>query len=63
MIEQTRHMTIDGRISLGPMIPISKKWTFVIEPSLIYQSYLSDNNTNVNGKFFTGLGIAILRQF
>jgi hypothetical protein len=56
-------MTIDGRISLGPMIPISKKWTFVIEPSLIYQSYLSDNNTNVNGKFFTGLGIAILRQF
>lgn len=62
-IEQTRHMTIDGRISLGPMIPISKKWTFVIEPSLIYQSYLSDNNTNVNGKFFTGLGVAILRQF
>jgi hypothetical protein len=63
MIEQTSHMTIDGRISLGPMIPISKKWTFVIEPSLIYQSYLSGNNTNVNGKFFTGLGIAILRQF
>ncbi len=62
-IEQKRHMTIDGRISLGPMIPISKKWTFVIEPSIIYQSFLSDNNSTVNGKFFTGLGVAILRQF
>lgn len=62
-IDQKRHMTMDGRISLGPMIPISKKWTFVIEPSIIYQSYLSDKNTTMNGKFFTGLGIAILRQF
>lgn len=60
--DKSRYMTIDGKLTLGPMIPINKKWTFVIEPSLMYQSFLSDNNSTVNGKFFTGLGIAILRK-
>jgi len=61
-IDKARHMTIDGKLSIGPMIPVTKKWTFVIEPSLMYQSFLTDNNSTVNGKFFTGLGIAILRK-
>jgi len=61
-IASNRQMTIDGKISLGPMFPITKKWTFVMEPSLIYQSFVTPDN-QVNGKFFTGLGVAILRQF
>ena len=61
-IQSTRQMTVDGRITLGPMFPITKKWTFVMEPSLIYQSFVTPDN-QVNGKFFTGLGVAILRQF
>jgi len=61
-IQSTRQMTVDGRITLGPMFPITKKWTFVMEPSLIYQSFVTPDN-QVNGKFFTGLGVAILHQF
>lgn len=61
-LEKTRQLTVDGRISLGPMFPITKNWTFVIEPSLIYQSFITPD-AQVNGKFFTGLGVAILRQF
>jgi len=61
-IQSSRQMTIDGRITLGPMFPITKKWTFIMEPSLIYQSFVTPNN-QVNGKFFTGLGVAILYQF
>ena len=61
-IDQARHLTFDGKLSIGPMIPVTKKWTFVIEPSIMYQSFLTDNNATVNGKFFTGLGIAILRK-
>jgi hypothetical protein len=61
-IQSNRQMTVDGRITLGPMFPITKKWTFVMEPSLIYQSFVTPDN-QVNGKFFTGLGVAILRQF
>lgn len=62
VFDQSRYMTVDGKLAIGPMIPINKKWTFIIEPSLMYQSFLSDNNSTVNGKFFTGLGIAILRK-
>jgi hypothetical protein len=61
-IQSNSQMTVDGRITLGPMFPITKKWTFVMEPSLIYQSFVTSDN-QVNGKFFTGLGVAILRQF
>ena len=61
-IQSTRQMTVDGRITLGPLFPITKKWTFVMEPSLIYQSFVTPDN-QVNGKFFTGLGVAILHQF
>ena len=57
-----RHATMDSKITLGPMIPLSRKWTFIIEPSLIYQSFITDKST-VNGKFFTGLGVALMRQF
>ncbi len=62
VFDKSSYMTFDGKLTLGPMIPINKKWTFVIEPSLMYQSFLSDNYSTVNGKFFTGLGIAILRK-
>ena len=61
-IQSNSQMTVDGRITLGPMFPITKKWTFVMEPSLIYQSFVTPDN-QVNGKFFTGLGVAILHQF
>ena len=61
-IESGRHATIDGKLSIGPMISISKKWTLVMEPSIIYQSFLTNNHATVNGKFFTGLGVAILRK-
>ncbi len=61
-IEKVRHTTVDGKLSIGPMISINKKWTLVMEPSIIYQSFLSNNNSSVNGKFFTGLGVAILRK-
>jgi len=61
-IQSSRQMTLDGRITLGPIFPITKKWTFVMEPSLIYQSFVTPDN-QVNGKFFTGLGVAILHQF
>jgi hypothetical protein len=61
-IQSSSQMTVDGRLTLGPMFPITKKWTFVMEPSLIYQSFITPDN-QVNGKFFTGLGVAILHQF
>lgn len=59
LLNSTKHFAVDGKVSLGPMIPINRKFTFVIEPSLMYQSFVNENKS-MDGKFFGGLGLSLL---
>ncbi len=58
-IEKKRHTTMDGKIFVGPMIPVTRNMSLVIQPSVMYQSFVSDGG-QVNGKFFGGLGVSML---
>ena len=59
VLNSNKHFAVDGKVSLGPMIPINRKFTFIIEPSMMYQSFLNENKT-MDGKFFGGLGLSLL---
>ncbi len=58
-IEKKRHTTMDGKLFVGPMIPVTRNMTLVIQPSVMYQSFINDRN-QVNGKFFGGLGVSMI---
>jgi hypothetical protein len=59
VLNSSKHFAVDGKVSLGPMIPINRKFIFIIEPSMMYQSFLNENKT-MDGKFFGGLGLSLL---
>jgi hypothetical protein len=58
-IEKKRHTTMDGKLFVGPMIPVTRNMTLVIQPSVMYQSFINDRS-QVNGKFFGGLGVSMI---
>jgi hypothetical protein len=58
-IDKKRHTTMDGKLFVGPMIPVTRNMTLVIQPSVMYQSFVSDRG-QVNGKFFGGLGVSMI---
>jgi hypothetical protein len=58
-IDKKRHTTMDGTLFVGPMIPVTRNMTLVIQPSVMYQSFVSDRG-QVNGKFFGGLGVSMI---
>lgn len=58
-IDKKRHTTMDGKLFVGPMIPVTRNMTLVIQPSVMYQSFLTDKG-QVNGKFFGGLGVSMI---
>lgn len=58
-IDKKRHTTMDGKLFVGPMIPVTRNMTLVIQPSVMYQSFVTDKG-QVNGKFFGGLGVSMI---
>jgi hypothetical protein len=50
---------MDGKLFVGPMIPVTRNMTLVIQPSVMYQSFINDRS-QVNGKFFGGLGVSMI---
>lgn len=58
-INRQRNFSFDGKLTIGPMIPISDHFTIIIEPSLVFQTFRGPNN-QWNAKSFTGLGIGMM---
>ena len=58
-IQRQKNLSFDGKLTVGPMIPITNQLTIIIEPSLVFQSFRGQNN-QWNAKSFTGLGIAMM---
>ncbi len=58
-INRQRNFSFDGKLTIGPMIPITDQFTIIIEPSLVFQSFRGPNN-QWNAKSFTGLGIGMM---
>ncbi|MCL9980310.1 MAG: hypothetical protein NBV77_02580 [Bacteroidia bacterium] len=58
-INRQRNFSFDGKLTVGPMIPITDQFTIIIEPSLVFQSFRGPNN-QWNAKSFTGLGIGMM---
>jgi hypothetical protein len=58
-INRQRNFSFDGKLTIGPMIPISDQFTIIIEPSLVFQTFRGPNN-QWNAKSFTGLGIGMM---
>lgn len=59
VLQNSRMWSIDGKASVGPMIQVNKALNVVIEPSVIYQSFL-DQNSKIQGNWFGGLGVSML---
>ena len=58
-INRQRNFSFDGKLTIGPMIPITDQFTIIIEPSLVFQTFRGPNN-QWNAKSFTGLGIGMM---
>jgi len=58
-INRQRNFSFDGKLTVGPMIPITDQFTIIIEPSWVFQTFRGSNN-QWNAKSFTGLGIGMI---
>ena len=58
-LQNSRMWSMDGKASVGPMIQVNKGLNVVIEPSVMYQSFV-DQNSKIQGNWFGGLGVSML---
>jgi hypothetical protein len=58
-LEQKSQFTMGAKIGMGPMIPINPNLNIVIEPALMYQSFVHPEK-GMKGRIFGGLGISMM---
>lgn len=57
-IGKTRRPTLNAKLSAGPQIQVTGDFSLIIEPSLMYHSFV-DVQSKFNGRWFTGLGVSM----
>lgn len=57
-IGKTRRPTLNAKLSAGPLIQVTGDFCLIIEPSLMYHSFV-DMQSKFNGRWFTGLGVSM----
>lgn len=58
-IDRTQRVSFGAKIGMGPIIPVGSGVSIVIEPSLMYESFIHSRN-GLQGNLFGGLGISML---
>ena len=58
-IERTQRFSFGAKVGMGPIIPVGNGVSIVIEPSLMYESFLH-NDKGLQGNIFGGLGISMM---
>lgn len=58
-LETKTQFTMGAKIGAGPMIPINNNLSIVIEPAIMYQSFVHPEN-GLKGRVFGGLGISMM---
>jgi len=57
-IGKSRRPTFNAKLSAGPLVQVTGDFSLIIEPSVMYHSFL-DMQNNFNGRWFTGLGVSM----
>jgi len=58
-IDRTQRLSFGAKVGMGPIIPVGSGVSLVIEPSLMYESFIHSRN-GLQGNLFGGLGISML---
>ena len=58
-IDRTQRLSFGAKVGMGPIIPVGSGVSIVIEPSLMYESFIHSRN-GLQGNVFGGLGISML---
>ena len=58
-IERTQRLSFGAKVGMGPIIPVGNGISIVIEPSLMYESFIHESK-GLQGNIFGGLGISMM---
>ena len=58
-IDRTQRFSFGAKVGMGPIIPVGNGVSIVIEPSLMYESFLHTDK-GLQGNIFGGLGISMM---
>lgn len=58
-IERTQRLSFGAKVGMGPIIPVGNGVSIVIEPSLMYESFMHESK-GLQGNIFGGLGISMM---
>ncbi len=58
-IEQSRRFSFGAKVGMGPIIPVGNGLSIVIEPALMYESFIHPQK-GLQGNVFGGLGISMM---